>query len=179
MKTLILNGSPRKNGETAALLAALELPGEVAQIDAFSAKVSPCLDCRYCRTHAGCCIRDEMQDIYRQIEESDCIILASPVWLESLPGPLMTLASRLQCVFSAVRFQGQPKPGGKKGAVILTAGGSGCGGAYRIAEMLLRQMGVRGEIPLVSSVHTDRIPAVADEDAIAAAAKLSEYFREP
>lgn len=174
MKTLIINGSPRKGGDTAALLAALELPGEVAEIRAFDVKVSPCLDCRYCRKSAGCSIRDGMQEIYRQIGESDCIILASPIWFATLPGPLLTLASRLQTYFSAAFFRKeQPFAAPKKGAVILTGGGSGgAEPAYDTAVMLLRQMGVKGEIPLVCSLHTDQTPAKEDADALAAVKEL-------
>ncbi|MBQ8892806.1 MAG: flavodoxin family protein [Clostridia bacterium] len=176
MKTLILNGSPRKQGDTAAMLAALELPGEVVQIDTFWAKVSPCMDCRWCRTHEGCCIRDEMQEVYRLIGESDRIIIASPVWFETLPGPLLTLASRLQCYFSAGFFQKKPKLSGKKGAVILAAGGTGQGGSFRVATLLLRQMGVEGEIPLVISPRTDDLPAAEDTAALEA---IKNILKEP
>lgn len=163
MKTLILNGSPRKRGDTAVLLAELELPGEVRRIDAFEAHVSPCLDCRYCREHPGCCIRDEMQEIYQAIEESDRIVIASPIWFGTLPGPLLSLASRLQTYFSAWFFRKEPKLCGKKGAVILTGGGTGGeDAAYATAVMLLRQMGVEGEVPMAASLHTDRVPAKED-----------------
>ena len=43
MKTLILNGSPRPAGDTAALLAALKeaLTGPFVQIDAYREKITP------------------------------------------------------------------------------------------------------------------------------------------
>ncbi len=177
MKTLILNGSPRKKGDTAALLAALELSGEVTVIDAFAAEVSPCLDCRYCRTHPGCSINDGMQELYRKIEESDNIILAAPVWFGTLPGPLLTLVSRAQTWFSGHFFRKEPRLCGKKGAVILTGGGTGgAEGAYRTAKIILRELGAEGEIPLVTSLQTDRIPAAEDQKALAALQSITEYF---
>lgn len=177
MKTLILKGSPRKAGDTAALLQALQLPGEVAEIDCFEAKISPCVDCRYCRSHEGCCIRDEMQAVYKRIEESDCILIASPIWFGTLPGPLLSVASRLQCYFSAGFFRKAPKLGGKKGAVILVGGGSGgAESAYATAAMLLRQMGTEGEIPLAASLHTDSVAAAADPKVQAELKKIAEYF---
>ncbi len=160
------------------MIAALQLPGEVTELSAFAAKVSPCLDCRYCRTHAGCSIRDGMQDYYRMVEESDGIILASPIWFGTLPGPLLTLLSRAQTYFSGWFFRKEPKLKGKKGAVILTGGGTGgAESAYRTACIILRELGVEGEIPLVTSPHTDRIPAAEDADALRGLKKIQDHFK--
>ena len=62
MKTLILNGSPRANGDTVSLIKELtkKLPGEYKIVDAYQCDVSPCVDCRYCWEHSGCAIADEM-----------------------------------------------------------------------------------------------------------------------
>ncbi len=179
MKTLILNGSPRKNGETAGLLKALKLCGDVTVADAFSAQVSPCLDCRACRTQSGCKIRDGMQELYQKIEESDAVILASPIWFGTLPGPLLTLASRVQTYFSAHFFRKEPRLAGKKGAVILTAGGTGGEeSAYRTACIILRELGVVGEIPLVTSLQTDHLQAAEDENALEKLERISVYLNE-
>lgn len=50
MKTLILNGSPRKNGDTASLIEKIteKIVGEYRIVDAYRCHISPCLDCRYC-----------------------------------------------------------------------------------------------------------------------------------
>lgn len=177
MKTLILNGSPRKKGDTAALLAALQLPGEVAEVSAFETEVRPCLDCRYCRTHKGCSIKDGMQGLYPQLEQSDCVILAAPIWFGTLPGPLLTLLSRVQTYFSSRFFRKEPALRGKKGAVILTGGGTGgAESAYRTACIILRELGVEGEIPLVTSLQTDRIPAAEDTDALRELKGIQDYF---
>lgn len=177
MKTLILNGSPRKNGDTAALLAALRLSGEVEIVDAFQTKVSPCLDCRYCRTHAGCSIKDGMEELYRKIEESDRIILASPIWFGTLPGPLLTPISRAQTLFSGRFFRKEPKKQGKKGAIILVGGGSGgAESALATAKMILRELGVEGEIPQVTSLATDRIPAAEDQAALEGLRQIEAYL---
>lgn len=49
MKTLLLFGSLKKNGDTAALAGAFvrHLEGEVRTLSA-SSSISPCLDCRFC-----------------------------------------------------------------------------------------------------------------------------------
>ena len=47
-KTLILNASPRADGDVAALLDAVkaELRGPVEELRLFRARLSPCVDCR-------------------------------------------------------------------------------------------------------------------------------------
>ena len=56
MKTLILNGSPRKNGDTAQLLelAKAQLQGTYYVVSAYTADIHPCIDCRHCRSHFTC-----------------------------------------------------------------------------------------------------------------------------
>lgn len=51
MKTLILNGSPRKNGDTAQLLelAKAQLQGTYHVVAAYTADIHPCIDCRHCQ----------------------------------------------------------------------------------------------------------------------------------
>lgn len=180
MKTLIINGSPRKKGDTAALLERVKagLAGTVVQIEAFEAAVAPCRDCRYCRTHAGCCIADGMQAVYATIEECNNIILVSPVWFGALSGPLLSLASRVQTYFSAACFRKEkPFKAPKKGGVILSAGGTGgAEAAYKTATIILRQLGVVGEIPLAASLQTDVLPALQDQKALLAAEQLQYYL---
>ena len=123
MKTLIINGSPRKNGNTATMLNELKkyLNGEVFQVDTYYAKSSPCFDCRHCWTNAECIIKDEMQDVYRMMDEADNFIIASPIYFGNLTGSLLNWASRLQ-LFWVSRYIRKVEPLSekhRKGAVIL------------------------------------------------------------
>ncbi len=67
MKTLILNGSPRKDGDTVFLIKKLlsRLQGEYKIVDCYAADIAPCIDCRCCREKLSCPIRDEMQEALR------------------------------------------------------------------------------------------------------------------
>ena len=49
MKTLIFNGSPRKNGETAYMIRTLQenLGGDFKVVNAYRADIRPCIDCRW------------------------------------------------------------------------------------------------------------------------------------
>ena len=123
MKTLIVNGSPRKNGNTVTLLNELikHLNGEVIQVDTYYAKSSPCYDCRHCWTNAECIIKDEMQDVYKAMDEADNVIFASPIYMGNLTGSILNWASRLQYFWVARRIRKVEPLSEKyrKGAVIL------------------------------------------------------------
>lgn len=182
MKTLIFNGSPRKNGDTASLLARLteRLAGEYKIVDAYRCDIAPCVDCRCCRQHSGCAIQDEMQEIYGYIQECDNILIASPVYFSALTGRLLDVGSRLQTYFSARFFRKEtPIEKPKKGAVILVGGGAGSPDpAWHTACMLLRLMHCRDIHPLVVSGHTDRVPAARDAAALAGVDSIINFFTE-
>ena len=97
-KTLIFNGSPRKQGDTAALIRALTegLAGEYRVVDCYRADIAPCIDCRSCRREKRCVLRDEMQEIYPYIETCDSVVVASPIYYAELTGKLLDVASRFQ-----------------------------------------------------------------------------------
>ena len=123
MKTLIINGSPRKNGNTVTMLSELKryLNGEVFQVDTYYTKSSPCFDCRHCWTNAECIINDEMQDVYKMMDEADNFVIASPIYFGNLTGSLLNWASRLQ-LFWASRHIRKTEPLSekqRKGVVIL------------------------------------------------------------
>ena len=180
MKTLILNGSPRPGGDTASLLRLLteDLTGEHQQVDAYRADISPCVDCRFCWTHSGCAIQDEMQEIYAYIQACDNIVIASPIYFSELTGKLLDVASRLQTYFCARFYRGEtPIIKAKHGAVILTGGGDGAPDkAYGTACTLLRHMNCNRIHPLVCSHDTDRLPAGQDAEAAAGVRRIAAFL---
>ena len=95
-KTLIFNGSPRKKGDTAALIRALteDLAGQYRVVDCYRADISPCIDCRSCRRERRCVLNDGMQEIYKYIEECDNVVVASPIYSAELTGRLLDVANR-------------------------------------------------------------------------------------
>lgn len=180
MHTLILNGSPRKNGDTAALIAALRenLHGEVTQIDCYRANISPCVDCRWCTKNPGCAIKDGMQDIYPILESCDNIVIASPVYFSLPTAPVLSVASRIQTYFCATFFRKSPveiKP--KRGGIILSGGGSGSAEpAEATARRLLKYMKAKQIGPVAASLATDKIPARQDEGALNSARALAAFL---
>ena len=182
MKTLIFNGSPRKNGDTVSLINKLvkQLNGEYKIVNTYDCKINPCIDCRFCWKNEGCCIDDEMQKIYKYIQECDNILIASPVYFSELTGTLLNVGSRLQTYFCGKFFRKEiliKKP--KKGAVIVVGGGDGSvNKPYETACILLRHMNSYDIFPLVYSHNTNSNPAITDVNAIKGINGITEFFNE-
>ena len=182
MKTLIINGSPRRGGNTAALVAVLKahLTGEVVEISAFYSGIAPCVDCRGCWKTAECVVKDGMQTIYD--DDFDNVVVASPVYYGTLPGQVLSLMSRLQPWHAAVFFLHKPldqRP--KKSAAILTAGGKGNQErSMHHLRALFRMLNARGfEDHLACSANTDTIPADRDEAAKAQVRAIAQWLSAP
>jgi multimeric flavodoxin WrbA len=86
-KVLVFMGSPRKNGNSAALarqiIAGAEAAG--AEVEAFylhGMDIRPCRGCDACHKEEsqGCAIQDDMQALYPRLREADAIVLASPIY---------------------------------------------------------------------------------------------------
>lgn len=183
MKTLIINGSPRKNGDTTALIDELmrHLEGEVKVISCYD-NISPCIDCRYCWENDGCALQDDMQAVYEYLTDCDNIVLASPIWFSSLSGPALNLGSRFQRYFTARFFRKQPSPlKPKKGLLLFVGGEPGTEEIpARNAITILRNANViKSEISIVSSMLTDKLPARNDEKALEAIRKEAHRLNTP
>lgn len=168
MKTLILNGSPKKNGDTAQLLerAKVQLQGTYDVVSAYEANIHPCTDCRHCQTQLQCIFRDEMEAVYAKLKDCDRILLASPIYFSELTGSLLNVASRLQPYFYARYFRKEPLPLHiQKAVIVLVGGGTGSPErAYHTATEILRLLQIKEIYPFFCSHHTDQIPATADLD---------------
>lgn len=141
MKILILNGSPRSQGNTAAMVAAYaegarEAGHEVNMIDVCKKKINGCLACEYCHTKGeGKCVqKDDMQEIYPLLEEAEMIVLASPVYYHSFSG-------QLQCAINRIYALDKPK-NLKKAALILSSGSNHvyCGAFYEYQQSFLNYL---------------------------------------
>jgi len=182
MKTLIFNGSPRRNGDTVSLINKVTdgLAGEYKIVTAYTCNISPCMDCRFCWENSGCAIRDEMQDIYEYIQECDNIIIASPIYFSELTGKLLDVGSRLQTYFCAGFFRKEvPIKKPKRGAVILVGGGDGhMNKAYETACTLLHHMNCRNIHALVSAHNTNKLPAIDDKTALVGIENMIQFLND-
>lgn len=180
-RTLIINGSPRPEGNTAYLIGVLRahLEGEVTEISAFRSGIAPCVDCRGCWETAKCVVHDGMQIIYD--DAFDKIVVASPVYYGTLPGSVLSLMSRLQPWHAAKYFLNRPlqlRP--KQSAAILTAGGKGNhANAQHHLSALFRMVNADGfREHTVYSPNTDTCPAWEDPQAIEGVIALARWLND-
>lgn len=127
MKTVILFASPRKNGHTArALNEYLSRSdfGEIDMIRAYDITIRPCMGCGACKRGRGCVLADAniVRDIYERIAAADSLIIASPVYFNSVPAPMKCIIDRLQPYYIE-RFVSKTIKGKKEnGTLIMCAG---------------------------------------------------------
>lgn len=132
MKVCILMGSPRKEGNTAALAApfveTLKSKGaEVTTFDVYDMDLRPCVACRTCQkdwTIFGCPQQDDMQQIFDAVLEADLLVLASPIYSWYCTPPIKNAIDRL--VYGMNKYYGEEMGpsiwAGKKMALISTCG---------------------------------------------------------
>lgn len=179
MKTLIFNGSPRKNGDTMSLINEFikELDGEYKIINAYYCDIKPCIDCRYCWKNDGCCQQDEMQEVYKYIEECDNILIASPIYFSELTGPLLSVMSRLQTYWCGKFFRNVNKiDKKKKGGILLVGGGDGnMDKAIDTAKCSLHKMNAE-VIGVAYSHNTDKVSPKDDKNTMENMRKIVNKF---
>lgn len=148
MNILALQGSPRRDGNTQAVLdivlqaarqagAETELV-ELSQLD----KLSGCIECKACKDkpdEPGCTLDDDMQDVLGKALESDVVVWATPVFCWSPTWLAKMAMDRFYCMFK-YKKDGQIDSlmQGRKMAAIITAGGGEDDGADLVKETCRR-----------------------------------------
>lgn len=104
-KVLALMGSPRKGKNTDELLDYLlagiqESSYEINKVYLIDKKINPCTGCDYCGKVEGCVSKDDMNSIYEGFDESDIIILAAPIYFNSVNGLTKNMIDRCQKYWS-------------------------------------------------------------------------------
>ena len=105
MKIIGFNGSPRKEWNTATLVkkaleGAASKGAQTELIHLYDLKYSGCTSCFSCKLKGGksygkCAVKDGLQPILGSIEESDAIILGSPIYLGAATGEMRSFLERL------------------------------------------------------------------------------------
>ena len=123
-KILILNGSPRENGNTEGLIKAFtrgaeEAGNTVTEFFLSRMNIRSCLGCYGGGKNADspCVQKDDMQKIYPVYKQTDVVVLASPLYYWNISGRLKTTFDRLFAVAECDAGYNNPK----KQAVLLMA----------------------------------------------------------
>lgn len=104
-KIIIIQGSPRKHGNTATLSKALTAQAEMngAQVESVflsSLNINYCKACDHCQkdNSDGCILKDDMTALYPRLEEADTIVFATPVYWFNMTAQIKTFIDRLYAV---------------------------------------------------------------------------------
>ncbi|MDI6776011.1 MAG: NAD(P)H-dependent oxidoreductase [Syntrophales bacterium] len=105
MFVLGLHGSPRKNGNTAHLLASFlaeteKLGARIHSLPVAEKKITPCQGCRICEREGFCLLKDDMEEIYPLLWRADIIVMATPVFFYGPPAQMKALIDRSQALWS-------------------------------------------------------------------------------
>ena len=100
MKVLIINGSPRENGNTSVALSEIEKVFakngiETETIQVGQKEIRGCLACNYCFKNGKCAINDIVNELAVKLEECDGMVIGSPVYYASANSTLTSLLDRL------------------------------------------------------------------------------------
>ena len=116
MKVIAINGSPRKNWNTAMLLAktlegAKSQGAETELIHLYDLNYKGCISCFACKVKGGksygkCVVNDDLKPIFRKIEQADALVFGSPVYLGNVTGQMHSFLERL--VFQYLTYTDPP-----------------------------------------------------------------------
>jgi multimeric flavodoxin WrbA len=176
MKALAINGSPRKQWNTATLLKkALEgAASRGAQTELnhlYDLNFKGCISCYECKLKNGasfgrCSIKDELLVVLGKIDAADALILGAPIFLGTIPGVMKSFLERLVTPYIGLDADGDLVsllPRQIKTCFIHTAGGDqnhlktmGVENHIRNNEMMLKMVFGSVEYLVVSdTIHVD------------------------
>ncbi len=105
MKKLIaINGSPRRNWNTAELLkqavhGAKDAGAEAEIINLYTLNFKGCTSCFACklknRPHGTCAMKDDLSPVLEQVKAADAIVFGSPIYFMNLSSGMIAFIERL------------------------------------------------------------------------------------
>ena len=124
-KIVILNGSPRRNGNTSALIKPYTQGAEsagntVTEFFLDSMEIHGCRGCfgGHSSQECPCVQKDDMSQIYPAVKESDVVVLATPLYYWNMSGQIRTAIDRL---FALEEGDGNLLRGHERASALLMA----------------------------------------------------------
>lgn len=162
MNVLMINGSPRGNGNTAIALREMKnvfaQEGiEVTELNVGAKAVRGCIACNKCAELGKCVFDDAVNEAAPLLAKADGVVVASPVYYASANGNLISFLDRL---FYSCRCDLTMKVG----ASVVCARRGGCSATF---DELNKYFTISG-MPLASSQYWNsihgRLPGEAEQD---------------
>lgn len=159
MKVLILNGSPRANGNTSIALQEMVkvFQAESIETEIVNIAVTPirsCIACGKCREIGKCIFNDAVNEIAEKFKEADGLVIGTPVYYASANAGLVACLQRL--FFSATFDKTM-----KVGASVAVARRGGCSATF---DELNKFFTISG-MPVASSQYWNSVHGTLPGDA--------------
>ncbi|HJC32311.1 MAG TPA: flavodoxin family protein [Candidatus Anaerobutyricum faecale] len=159
MKVLMINGSPRKGGNTSIALQEMEKTFreegiEVETVQIGNEDVRGCIACNTCATKGQCVFDDVVNELASKFEAADGLVVASPVYFASANATLVACLDRL---FYSTGFDKSMKVG----ASVAVARRGGCSATY---DELNKYFTISG-MPVASSQYWNSVHGQKPGDA--------------
>ena len=159
MKVLILNGSPRANGNTSVAVREMENVFKASGVDAETIQIGSknirgCIACNRCATTGKCAFDDAVNEIAEKFERADGLVVASPVYYASANATLIACLDRL---FYSTHFDKTMKVG----ASVACARRGGCSATF---DELNKYFTISG-MPVASSQYWNSVHGAAKGEA--------------
>lgn len=120
MIDLCIFGSPRKNQNTMKLVKSVCTDFEQVLLSDY--EILGCKGCQLCHTKHACVIKDDFNQIMKRVREADRLVIASPVYFNSISWILKNFVDRLQIEYvNKIVLKKEIK---KKNIVFLMTSGS-------------------------------------------------------
>lgn len=157
-KVLLLNGSPRSNGCTAAALDEMikvfqEEGIETELVHVGNKDVRGCISCRSCYKTGKCVFDDLVNEVAPKFEQADGLVVGSPVYYASPNGTLISFLDRL---FYSTHFSKHMKVG----AAVVSARRGGNTASF---DVLNKYFSISG-MPIASSTYWNQVHGFTAED---------------
>ena len=162
MNVLIINGSPRENGNTAVALKEMKQifaqEGiEITELNVGSKPIRGCIACGKCGTLGKCVFDDTVNEAAPLLAKADGVVVASPVYYASANGNLISFLDRLF-------YSNHCDLAMKVGASVVCARRGGCSATF---DELNKYFTISG-MPVASSQYWNsihgRLPGEAEQD---------------
>ena len=121
---VIVNGSPRMDGNTATLLNAVAKGVEDGGAAAvfytlFKMKYMACQGCFFCRINEDCVVKDGLHELLQKIKEAHAVVIGSPIYMMQVTGPVKNMYDRF---FPLTDTSYNPRFGTKRMVTVYSQG---------------------------------------------------------
>ena len=163
MKVLLINGSPKANGNTARALEEMvtvftQEGVETEIVHVGNKDIRGCVACAACYKDGKCIVDDMVNECAKKFEECDGMVVGSPVYYASANGTLVSFLDRLF-------YSSHCDKRMKVGASVAVARRGGCSATF---DQLNKYFTITG-MPIASSQYWNSVhgaaPGEAGEDA--------------